>query len=53
MSQTCSLSTRRSYGLARVCRVWEMAHSTVYLHQARPTAGAAAPKKRGPKAAVE
>src|SRR5215831_3306339 len=31
MSQTCSPSTLRRYGLARVCRVWELARSTVYL----------------------
>ena len=36
MSQTCSPSTQRCYGLARVCRVWELARSTVYLGQARP-----------------
>ena len=38
MSQTCSPSTQRCYGLARVCRVWELARSTVYLGQARRTA---------------
>ena len=49
MSQTCSPSTQRRYGLAQVCRVWELARSTVYLEQARRTAPAAAPQKRGPK----
>ena len=34
MSQTRSPSTQRRYGLARVCRVWELARSTVYLGQA-------------------
>ena len=29
MSQTCSPSTQRRYGLARVCRVWEIPRSTV------------------------
>jgi len=48
MSQTCSPSTQR-YGLARVCRVWEVARSTVYLHQARATIPAPPPCKRGPK----
>jgi transposase InsO family protein len=50
MSRTCSPSTQRRYGLARVCRVWELARSTVYLHQERratPRGPAAA--KRGPK----
>jgi len=49
MSQTCSPSTQRRYGLARVCRVWEMARSTVYLAQARQTAPAPPAQKRGPK----
>jgi transposase InsO family protein len=49
MSQTCSPSTQRCYGLARVCRVWELARSTVYLGQARRTAPVTAPQKRGPK----
>jgi putative transposase len=49
MSQTGSPSTQRRYGLARVCRVWELARSTVYRDQAR-RAGAGAPlQKRGPK----
>jgi putative transposase len=49
MSQTCSSSTQRRYGLARVCRLWEVARSTVYAHQARPTAPTGAGQKRGPK----
>jgi transposase InsO family protein len=49
MSQTCSPSTQRRYGLARVCRVWELARSTVYLEQARRAGAGAAPQKRGPK----
>lgn len=49
MSQTCSPSTQRRYGLARVCRMWEVTRSTVYLRQARPTAPVEAPPKRGPK----
>ena len=48
MSQTCSPSTQRRYGLARVCRVWELARSTVYLDHARRTTPAAGPRKRGP-----
>ena len=38
MSRTYSPSTQRRYGLARVCRMWEVARSTVYLTQARQTA---------------
>jgi putative transposase len=49
MSQTCSPSTQRRYGLARVCRLWEIARSTVYLSQARQAAPAEPPQKRGPK----
>ena len=49
MSQTCSPSTQRRYGLARVCRMWELARSTVYLAQARQTAPAELREKRGPK----
>ena len=49
MSQTCSPSTQRCYGLARVCRVWEVARSTVYLRQARQTAPVTSATKRGPK----
>lgn len=49
MSQTCSPSTQRRYGLARVCRVWELARSTVYLGQARRTTPVTVPQKRGPK----
>jgi putative transposase len=49
MSQTGSPATQRRYGLARVCRVWELARSTVYLDQARRTGPAAILQKRGPK----
>ena len=49
MSQTCSPSTQRRYGLARVCRVWGLARSTVYLHQAQRTGPAGPLQKRGPK----
>jgi putative transposase len=48
MSQTRSPSTQQVYGLARVCRVWEVARSTVYATQGRAAAGAA-PQRRGPK----
>lgn len=50
MSQTCSPSTQRRYGLARVCRMWEIARSTVYLSQTRRAAAPGRPAaKRGPK----
>jgi transposase InsO family protein len=47
MSQTRSPSAQRAYGLARVCRVWELPRSTVYA--ARPSTPAAPPGRRGPK----
>ncbi len=49
MSQACSPSTQRRYGLARVCRMWEVARSTVYLTQARQAAPMTPAQKRGPK----
>jgi putative transposase len=49
MSQTSSPSMQRGYGLARVCRVWEVARSTVYFTQARQTAPPKPAQKRGPK----
>ena len=36
MSQALSPSGGRPYGLARVCRVWRTARSTVYRHRAPP-----------------
>ena len=48
MSQACSISTGKRYGLQRVCRVWKVPRSTVYVHrqqrgQQRP------PCRRGPQ----
>jgi putative transposase len=36
MSQATSPSTGKPYGLARVCRVWKIARSTVYWHRHAP-----------------
>ena len=33
MSQACSISTGKTYGLQRVCRVWDFARSTLYEHR--------------------
>ena len=33
MSQACSVSTRKPYGLQRVCRLWRVPRSTLYHHQ--------------------
>jgi transposase InsO family protein len=46
MSQAASPSSGKEYGLARVCKVWNVPRSTVYLHRTPP---AEAPEKRGPK----
>ena len=35
MSQACSISVGRIYGLQRVCRVWHVPRSTVYQHRSR------------------
>jgi len=43
MSQATSPSTDRRYGLARVCRVWQLPRSTVY-HQRKQRAIPAADK---------
>jgi putative transposase len=52
LGQATSPSTGRKYGLARVCRLWDLPRSTVYFHchqeslltEQRPEA-----KKRGPQ----
>lgn len=47
MSRMVSPSTGKRYGIARVCRVWSLARSTVYAKRAyKPLAA-----KRGPKTA--
>src|ERR687886_1356316 len=45
MSQAISPSTAQPYGLARVCRVWGIARSTVYWQRHERTRPAA---RRGP-----
>ena len=35
MSQACSISVGRIYGLQRVCHVWQVPRSTVYQHRSR------------------
>jgi putative transposase len=46
MSRTTSPSGGGPYGLARVCRVWRLARSTVYRHRGPPRT--AAPRRPGP-----
>ena len=45
MSRACSVSAKRVYGKARVCRLWEVARSTHYARQAAKTT--LAPARRG------
>jgi putative transposase len=50
MSRTISPISDRPYGLAAVCRVWRLARSGVYRHQAPPPE--TPPRKRGPIGAM-
>ena len=56
MSQAHSISTRRRFGMSRVCRIWGAPRATVYRRRG-PAAGIGAanagrsPKRRGPRGA--
>jgi putative transposase len=50
MSQAPSPSGARPYGLARVCRVWRVARSTVYRHRLPPPTEP--PRRPGPVGAM-
>ena len=56
MSQTHSTSTRRRFGMSRVCRIWGVPRATVYRPRG-PAAGAGTanaprqPRRRGPQGA--
>lgn len=52
MSGACSLSTRRVYGKARVCRVWSVARSTHYARDAAQHRQAGETRRRGRPAVV-
>ena len=47
MSGAHSISTRRAYGVQRVCRVWHCARSSVYARR-QATLSAAPCRRRGP-----
>ena len=55
MAEATSPATGRRYGVARVCRVWEVARSSFYAARhagAEDTGATAGPARRGPKPAV-
>ena len=54
MTETTSPTTGRRYGVARVCRVWDVPRSTFYAarKEADSTAVAVGPTRRGPKPAI-
>jgi transposase InsO family protein len=54
MAETISSATGREYGIARVCRVWDVPRSTFYAarEEADSTAVAVGPTRRGPKPAI-
>ena len=49
MSRTVSPSAGRRYGLALVCRVWEVSRSSVYAVTSRESSPPPEPRRRGPK----
>ncbi len=51
MSHAHSISTRRAYGMRRVCRVWDRARSSVYA-RCRSTPSRAPLRRRGPVGAA-
>ena len=51
MSRACSISARRAYGKARVCRSWGVSRSTHYARQARAKRPVQ-PRPRGRKPVV-
>ncbi|MBV8614195.1 MAG: IS3 family transposase [Acetobacteraceae bacterium] len=55
MAEATSPATGRRYGVARACRVWEVARSSFYATRhagAEDTGATAGPARRGPKPAV-
>jgi putative transposase len=56
MSRAHSISTRRRYGMARVCEIWGMPRPTVYRHRGPAEGSGVAntprpPRRRGPQGA--
>jgi hypothetical protein len=56
MSEAHSISTRRPFGMSRVCRIWGAPRATVYRHRGPAAGGGPAnaprpPRRRGPQGA--
>lgn len=51
MSQTTSSETGKSYGVERVCHIWEQARSSFY-HRTRQGIAVSSPKRRGPPPSI-
>ena len=49
MSAVISISTRRRYGVARVCRVWHVARSSLYRSRRAAVAPPAPRRRPGPQ----
>ena len=49
MSTVISISTRRRYGVARVCRAWGVARAGVYRRRGTAEASAAPRRRPGPQ----
>ena len=49
MSTVISISTRRRYGVARVCRAWGVARAGVYRHRCAAGAPQAPRRRPGPQ----
>ena len=53
MSLVTSSSTSKPYGLARVCRLWDVPRSSVYARRARRLRPPTPPVRRGPKTLLD
>ena len=52
MSQAFSISARRRYGLARVCRCWRVSRATLHRHLSDANRPDAPRRRRGPQGAM-
>jgi len=52
MSAVISISTRRRYGVARVCRIWGVARASVYRSRSAAEAPPALRRRPGPQGPV-